>query len=315
MKIDNTPDEQQDDELPDLPEVKGGLPEELEAYEADKKEQATEEVENPTPQPAPEAQQDEPQPTDTPVPGVTPTVENQPAPQPQEENTPDFEALVTGIDDKIQEKQDRVIAILDELETLAEQLDGGELGQGKYDTAKMKLERELQGIDTQISQYVSQKNTISQQAETYQTKAQNDFEQRWQAEVNTFLKQPENDVFNTNPQLSDMFDKTLEGMQNAGLLADLTMPQVLAAVRAQVGLRVQLPALPAASQQQQKPAKSSTQRNQPEIPPNLSQIPAVATNDTAESEFSYLDDLTGIERDKAFAKLTPAQKERYLNGD
>jgi hypothetical protein len=303
---------QDDDELPDLPEVKGGLPEELEAYGTDKKEPTAEELDNLKADPAPK--EDEPQPAATPEPDpvATPATENQPAPQIQEENAPDFEALVTGIDDKIQEKQTRVTEILGELETLAEQLDGGELGQGKYDTAKLKLERELRDIDVKVNQFESQKATIVEQSQNHQSKEQMAFEQRWSAEVNTFLQQPENSVFNTNPQVSDLFDKTLEGMQAGGLLADLSMPQVLAAVRAQVALRVELPP---PSGKVQTPAKNSTPRNQTQIPPNLSQIPAVATNDTAESEFSYLDDLGGIERDKAFAKLTPSQKERYLNGD
>lgn len=248
--------------------------------------------------------------TDVLVPDAELTVNNELVPAAvadHDKPAPDFESLVADVEAKIQEKETKAEALLQELEEMATKLDEGELGQGKYDVAKAKIERELRSIDSQINQFQSEKNNIGQQAQTYQSKAQDDFNTRWQGEVNNFLQQPENKIFTTNQQVSDLFDQTLQGMSEANLLAGLSMPQVLEAVRQQVGLRVQLPKAEAKSKEVVKPQT----RKDPKIPPSTNQIPATESNGDDGGKFAYIDKLSGMAYEQALAKLAPDQLAEY----
>jgi hypothetical protein len=144
----------------------------------------------------------------------------------------------------------------------------------------------------------------------------------WQDEQDHFFRRPENAIFDQekNPVLFDALDAQIRRItakpENAGML----LRDVLATARADV-LKAFGQAEPAAKEKpendkgkvsdQQKPAKNPTK--QPDLPQTLGGVPAAADNGTG-GEFDHLDNLAGMDLDRAIAKLSPEQQERYLRG-
>lgn len=60
-------------------------------------------------------------------------------------------------------------------------------------------------------------------------------------------------------------------------------------------------------------ALASRRRKQGELPPSLAKIPEAGANDEREGEFSHLESLSGAALERALAKLTPDQAERFLS--
>lgn len=62
-----------------------------------------------------------------------------------------------------------------------------------------------------------------------------------------------------------------------------------------------------------KPAPKSRGVDMTQIPPTLSNVPPALDPSVAGDEFAHMASLTGLEYEKAYAKLTPEQQERYLD--
>ena len=60
-----------------------------------------------------------------------------------------------------------------------------------------------------------------------------------------------------------------------------------------------------------KPKPTADRTKTTPVPVTLASLPA-AGQESVESEFAYIDNLSGVEREKAIAKLKPEEYERYL---
>lgn len=73
------------------------------------------------------------------------------------------------------------------------------------------------------------------------------------------------------------------------------------------------PAPAASSAPTPAPAPVSRAVDKSQMPPTLSRVPPAADPSIAGDEFAHLGSLDGVELEKAFARMTPEQQERYLN--
>lgn len=221
-------------------------------------------------------------------------------------NEVDYAAIAEAIDGKYEAASGRADELINELEELAGQLDDGDIGQGAYDVAKLRIDRELRSIDSQITALASERNAVNDKVESSQAQQQAENAARWQNEVTGFLAQPENQIFNTDADAATQFDATLASMDAAGLFEGLTMPQVLASVRQQLAIRIDLPAASKAA-----PVATNKPRATPKIPPSTNMIPATEANDDSAGEFAYIHKLSGAAYEKALSEMSPEQQARF----
>lgn len=195
----------------------------------------------------------------------------------------------------IDEQRDEVLA---KMEELAEQLDCGDIGQGKYDVELRKLDIELQKVTEQRGGVEQQLSTAERKQQTEQEK----YVAQFSAVVQNFMGQPENQVFKEGTPEYKALDDQVRYLQTTQ--PNLDPATMLQKARNAVAAIMDLPATTA--QPQTKPKRGTV-----DIPPTLAQIPAAESN--AQDEFAYLDKLSGDAYTAALAKLTPDQQQRFLN--
>lgn len=202
-------------------------------------------------------------------------------------------------------------ALIKQLEELASKVDEGDLTQGQYDVEKAKIDSALRRIDAKIASDETLQAQITQHIEKGAGDAHAKYEAEFQTQAVAFLSKPENAIFNEDQKAHTALQNVINQMAQSGMSEGLTPAQVLEQARAHVALRIKLPE---PAKVEEKPTKPTGERKKPDIPPNLSQMPAVIANAADGGEFVHLDKLTGVAYDAAYAKLTPSQQERYLNG-
>lgn len=266
-EVDNEILDPADDVGETLPDMVG-LPEEIEAMKLAEQEMGD----------------DEPQPKPAEV--VPPTEQD-------DQDIYDLIASATTELATIDEQREEVLA---KMEELAEQLDSGDIGQGKYDV-------ELRKLDIELKKVTDQRGGVEQQLSTAERKQQTEQEKyvaQFSTVVQTFMGQPENQVFKEGtPEYKALDDQVRYLQTNQPNLDPATMLQK---ARNAVAAIMDLPA----GQPQAKPKRTA-----PDLPPTLNNIPAVASNNVAD-EFAHLDSLTGVEHSRALARMSQADQNRYL---
>lgn len=193
--------------------------------------------------------------------------------------------------------------LLDKYDDLAKQLDEGDIGQGAYDAAIRRLDLEMDQYKadhkTLADQYANKEQVIDQQS---QKKAQ-----EFQSVAVEFLSRPENSgLVEGSPAFIELQEQI---NRIASARPDLSYQEMLD--RARVATAV-MHDLPEATKTPVSKTAPKPKRQNAEIPPTLSNIPASESN--TDDEFAGLDRLPAVQRDAAIAKMTPEQQERYLNG-
>jgi hypothetical protein len=139
-------------------------------------------------------------------------------------------------------------------------------------------------------------------------------QQLWQYEQNLFFKQfPE---YRDNAALSGALHhvfRSIDTEENAGKTGLEILNEAKRVVDEQLGRAGGTPATQPQGQplqaQQRTPALDKTPP-----PKTLAHIPAAAANGTGRDEFTHLDNLAGVDLERALSKLTPEQEDRYLRG-
>ncbi len=271
----------------------------LESLQAPKKEQESvvnTDIQNqPDPQPDPEL--------DPPV--------NQPDPEPVTlPEVEDFSERITELEEKRTETQGKIDDTLDQIDTLAKQFDEGEIGQGQYESQKLRLQRQLSQFERDQDRLEQNYQEINNQSNLQNQARQELINQQWQKDISTFVSQPENDLFKNNPNLAHEFDRTLTALGQAGHFEGMANQQILATVRAT--LAIKHPEL--SNQQAKKPAdedkKQKPNHSNSSVPTSLASIPAIdAPEDT--DPFAYIHKLRGVAYEEAISKMTPAQYREF----
>lgn len=123
------------------------------------------------------------------------------------------------------------------------------------------------------------------------------------------------------PAAAGAFDAAMQAVaavpENAGMSFAELAQKAHAEVLASFGLAAK-PAPAAAPAAAPKPAaavyaaRAAAAVDKGDFPPTLSRVPAAAEANVQGDEFSHISALSGIDRERAVAKLTPEQLDRYL---
>ena len=203
-------------------------------------------------------------------------------------------AQATELAGKLDEAEGKII-------DLGDQLENGEINQAKYEIEKRRLMREIESIESgqlTTAKALEDREAALQEAST----ASNP----WFIASTAFLNAPGNEVFNSTGE-------HYEGLKNAiqlaaGLKANegKTPAEILAiasnAYRAMTGMSAPAQAAP--------PAKMV--KPQPNIPPTLGMMQAALPNND-DSPYGFLTSLSGPAYEAAYSKLTPDQRDAYLD--
>lgn len=183
-------------------------------------------------------------------------------------------------------------ALKAEKASLRAQYDEGDIDRAKYDEALDAINDKILDARAQV-----------QKADLYRDMTEQVRVKEWDNAVGRFLGAKENAVFREGPMFTAL-DSEIRKMNanefdafpdHADRLAEAKR-RIVAAAQAAVGGKVAA----------EKPAKARAV----DLPPGLDDVPGAA--DDNDTEFAFLDRLTGTDYERAFAKLNKDQLERYM---
>lgn len=189
-----------------------------------------------------------------------------------------------------------------ELEALGEQYDNGDILDGAYNTAKVRIERDLKRIEARETELVTKEDAIAERETSQQEQFQNDFS----VAVNDFMVRPENAAFvEGSPEFAALD-------QQLGVIAQSMPPGtpfdvLLNKARTAVSSYMDLPE----AGKQDKPADKNV-KPEPEHMPSISNMPSVVANSNEGNKFAHLDKLGGPELERAIVDMSEAQQAEYL---
>lgn len=189
-----------------------------------------------------------------------------------------------------------------ELAALGEQYDNGDILDGAYNAAKVRIERDLKRIEAREAELVTKEDAIAERETSQQEQFQTDFA----AAVGDFMARPENAAFvEGSPEFAALD-------QQLGVIAKSVAPGtpfdvLLDKARAAVSSYMDLPE----AGKQDKPADKNV-KPEPEHMPSISNMPAVVANSNEGNKFAHLDKLGGPELERAIADMSEAQQAEYL---
>lgn len=196
--------------------------------------------------------------------------------------------------------QERLDAIAAEKAALIEKFDGGELTTKEYTEALEKLSDERDELRWSL-----RKNQLSVEL-TEQQKLD-----AWFSEVHTFAS--ENPVLQSSPVIWNAFDEVVKRVGSDPATANLPdregLELAFRILKQELG-----PLVGGASAPTPAPSTPPVERH---VPPTLAHIPAAAIDTVADARFDSLDRLSNTDPEKyeeAFAKMSPADQQRYLAG-
>lgn len=189
-----------------------------------------------------------------------------------------------------------------ELAALGEQYDNGDILDGAYNTAKIRIERDLKRIEAREAELVTKEDAIAERETSQQEQFQNDFA----VAVGDFMARPENAAFvEGSPEFAALD-------QQLGVIAQSMPPGtpfdvLLNKARTAVSSYMDLPE----AGKQNKPADKNV-KPEPEHMPSISNMPSVVANSNEGNKFAHLDKLGGPELERAIADMSEAQQAEYL---
>lgn len=189
-----------------------------------------------------------------------------------------------------------------ELAALGEQYDNGDILDGAYNAAKVRIERDLKRIEAREAELVTKEDAIAERETSQQEQFQTDFA----VAVGDFMARPENAAFvEGSPEFAAL-------NQQLGIVAQSVPPGtpfdvLLDKARAAVSSYMTLPE----AGKQDKPADKNV-KPEPEHMPSISNMPSVVANSNEGNKFAHLDKLGGPELERAIADMSEAQQAEYL---
>lgn len=189
-----------------------------------------------------------------------------------------------------------------ELVALGEQYDNGDILDGAYNAAKVRIERDLKRIEARESELVAKEDEIAERETSKQEQFQNDFANA----VTEFMARPENKAFvEGSPEFAALD-------QQLGVIAQSMPPGtpfdvLLDKARTAVSSYMDLPD----AGKQDKPADKNVKPD-PETMPSISNMPAVVANSNDSGKFAHIDKLDGPALERAIADMSEAQQNEYL---
>lgn len=190
-----------------------------------------------------------------------------------------------------------------ELAALGEQYDNGDILDGAYNTAKVRIERELKRIEARETELVTKEDAIAERETSKQEQFQNDFA----VAANDFMARTENAIFVEGSPEFAALDQQL-GVISQSMPPGTPFDVLLDKARAAVSSYMTLPE----SGKQDKPVDKAVKQD-PETMPSISNMPAVVPNTNEGNKFAHLDKLDGPALERAISDMSEAQQAEYLN--
>lgn len=190
-----------------------------------------------------------------------------------------------------------------ELAALGEQYDNGDILDGAYNTAKVRIERELKRIEARETELVTKEDAIAARETSKQEQFQNDFA----VAANDFMARTENAIFVEGSPEFAALDQQL-GMVAQSMAPGTPFDVLLDKARAAVSSYMTLPE----AGKQDKPVDKAVKQD-PETMPSISNMPAVVPNSSEGNKFAHLDKLDGPALERAISDMSEAQQAEYLN--
>lgn len=189
-----------------------------------------------------------------------------------------------------------------ELAALGEQYDNGDILDGAYNTAKVRIERDLKRIEAREAEIVTKEDAIAERETSQQEQFQNDFA----VAVGDFMARPENAAFVEGSPEFAALDQQL-GVIAQSMAPGTPFDVLLNKARTAVSSYMDLPE----AGKQNKPADKNV-KPEPEHMPSISNMPSVVANSNEGNKFAHLDKLGGPELERAIADMSEAQQAEYL---
>lgn len=190
-----------------------------------------------------------------------------------------------------------------ELAALGEQYDNGDILDGAYNTAKIRIERDLKRIEAREAELVTKEDAIAERETSQQEQFQNDFA----VAVGDFMARPENAAFVEGSPEFAALDQQL-GVIAQSMAPGTPFDVLLNKARTAVSSYMDLPE----AGKQNKPADKNV-KPEPEHMPSISNMPSVVANSNEGNKFAHLDKLGGPELERAISDMSEAQQAEYLN--
>ena len=191
-----------------------------------------------------------------------------------------------------------------ELAELGEQYDNGDILDGAYNTAKVRIERDLKRIEARETELVTKEDAIAERETSKQEQFQNDFA----SAANDFMARTENAIFVEGSPEFAALDNQL-GMVAQSMPPGTPFDVLLDKARAAVSSYMTLPEV---IKTESKPAEKAVKQD-PETMPSISNMPAVVPNTNDGNKFAHLDKLDGPALERAISDMSDVQQAEYLN--
>ncbi len=159
-------------------------------------------------------------------------------------------------------------------------------------------------------------------AQISQEQARQSGEQQWAWEVNRFLRdtlQKEGIDYADSNRLNSAFDEILKTLatnpENTNKSAEWFLERAHAQVKASTDQSIQRIIAAQAGPVTAKnttTAKAARKPDLSQVPATLAGVPVASNVDIGQDEFAHLDKLSGLEIERALAKMSPEQQQRYL---
>ena len=234
--------------------------------------------------------------------GSDDTVAGEPDLSSEQDNQWQVEAL--SIADKRAELDAQFDAKMTELEALGQKYDDGEILDGAYTAAKMRIERDIKRIEATEADLLPKEAEVTQRQTAEQEAAQVEF----QTAATAFMQRPENSVFVEGTPEFNVLDQQYQ-YALAHMPAGTPTAVLLDAARKAASNFIDLPA-PTASEDKAKPV--ADKKPEHGTMPSISSMPSVVPNSSEAGKYGHLDKLGGAELEDTIAGMTPEQQQQYL---
>ena len=185
---------------------------------------------------------------------------------------------------------------------LGDQLENGEINQAKYEIEYRRVMREIDATEGKLAS--AQAALAQSESAVEQAAVQSD---PWYQAATGFLSDPGNAVFNDGEHHEGLKQAIAfaAGLKQNADKAPAEIIRIAAdTYRAMTGM--------AKPQQSAAKPESRTAKAAPDIPPVLGQMQAALPNND-DSPFAHLMNLSGPAFEEAYGKLTPAQREAFMD--
>lgn len=226
---------------------------------------------------------------------------------------------------KVDEASDDLTAKMTALEELAEALDDGLIGDGKYNLEKVKLEAEIAKLTATVDKAAAIKAEneakaadLSKQveaAEQQQEQVIAKLQKEWVDDTANFLALPENAIFAKDPEAEKTIAEMVGVIHKRAVAKGITLSNNEVLAQARAAAKVLYPAIPDSSNKPivKKEGVQVKPKHKPEPPITLGGVEKAVDNDTSGKDpLERIDRAPRDTRNKAYRNMSKQERDAYL---